>query len=48
MIMISKNVLGFDKNNEQNIKIKFSFPKLLKSNYNYIDLNNMMSKLNIK
>ncbi len=33
MIMESKDVFGFDGNNEQNIKIKFSFPKLLKSKY---------------
>ena len=48
MIMQSKDVFGFDESNEQNIIKKFSFPKLLKSNYNYIDFNNMMSKLNIK
>ena len=30
MIMESKDVFGINENNEQNIKIKFFFPKIIK------------------
>ena len=48
MIMENKRDYGFDKNYEENILKKFSFPKLLNKNVYFKDFDYMMSKFNIK